>query len=144
MSHCGEAESCFCCGFPVVSLALPQFRRHPTGTSPEFRQMEHLKKGDSHNSAFPHEPRPTRTNAEPESRRGACVASSSLVYIYIYIYMCCYIHIYIYIYVICVNHKRLGRGSCALLNGRCDRHGSGDINAMMVNGHKSGNISNLV
>ena len=55
------------CGFPICfirsSRFSPKFQRNITGLSPEFTgcslefrqdiELEHLKKGDSHNSAFP-------------------------------------------------------------------------------------------
>ena len=64
--HCAEAELWpfagflfVCCNLPYQSFARvsPEVHQSFARVSPEFRQniaLEHLKKGDDHNSAFPH------------------------------------------------------------------------------------------
>ena len=71
VAACGKAELYCCCGLPVFSHSCasgispeshreftrmsPEFHENFAGNSPEYRiELEHLQRGDNHNSAFPH------------------------------------------------------------------------------------------
>ena len=93
--ECGKAELCVVCGFPV-------FSREITKISTEFHQnLEHLKKGDNHNSAFPQArgSQASRDDLAAVRQLGPALAAGMYIYIYIYIYIYVYTYLLIFVYL---------------------------------------------
>ena len=103
------------CLLARLTIISPESYHNFTRFSTSFRQnieLEHLKKGSNHNSAFPQVPqksrrsmgrRPSRLSVSRPISLSLSLSSCMCIYIYIYLYLYLYLSLYVYIYIYMMN-----------------------------------------